>query len=69
MAQGINQKKDFTIHGQLCGNAFYYFFIIMENKCNENLMANQKKCSDSIKNEILFPLAFYQINIDWATTK
>ena len=39
---------------------FHYFFIIMENKSNENLMENQKMCYNSIKNEKLFPLEFLQ---------
>ena len=30
---------------------YHYFFIILENKSNENLMENQSKCSNSNKNE------------------
>ena len=37
---------------------YHYFFIIMEKKYNEK----PKKCSNSIKNIILFSLAFHQIN-------
>ena len=36
------------------------------NKYNENLIENQKKYSDSIKNEMSFPLAFHKIDVDWA---
>ena len=37
----------------------------MENKSNGNLMENQNNCSNSIKNEMLFPLEFNQIDFDW----
>ena len=37
----------------------------MEYKSNENLMKNQKNCSNSIKNEMLLPLKFHQIDFDW----
>ena len=37
----------------------------MENKYNENHIKKPKNCSNSIKNEMLFPLAFHQIDFDW----
>ena len=39
--------------------------MIMETKSNENLMENKIKCPNSIKNKMLFPLAFHQISFDW----
>ena len=41
-------------------NKFHYFFIIIKKKSN----GKPKKCSNSIKNEMLFSLAFYQIDFD-----
>ena len=35
---------------------YHYLYIIMENKSNEDLKENQKKCSNFIKNNILFQL-------------
>ena len=32
---------------------------------DENLMENQNKCSNSIKNEMIIPLRFHQIDFDW----
>ena len=44
---------------------YHYFFIIMENESIEHLMKSQKNCSNSIKNKMLYQLAFHQINFDW----
>ena len=41
---------------------YHYFFIIIENKSNEN----QNKCSNSIKMKLIIPLTFHQIDFDWA---
>ena len=44
---------------------YHYFFMIMETKSNENLMENKIKCPNSIKNKMIFSLAFHQIDFDW----
>ena len=44
---------------------YHYFFIIMENRSNENLMENQNICSNSIKNtKMIIAIAFQQIDLN-----